>query len=87
MGASPARIIKLLAGNMILWIAIASLIAFPLIYYGMNQWLQNFAYKISIHPWMLVISSVVSIVVALLTTGILTMRAANTNPAETLRDE
>ena len=87
MGASPVRIIKLLAGNMILWIGIASLIAFPLIYYGMNQWLQNFAYKISIHPWMLVISSLVAIVVALLTTGILTLRAANTNPSETLKDE
>lgn len=87
MGASPGRIVKLLSGNMIKWIVIAALIAFPLIYYVMNQWLQEFAYKINIQIWMLLVSALIAIFIALITTGTLTLKAANTNPAETLRDE
>jgi len=87
MGASPGKIVKLLSGNIIRWILIASLIAFPLIYYVMNQWLQEFAYKINIQIWMLLVSALIAIVIALITTGTLTLKAANTNPAETLRDE
>ena len=87
MGASPGRIVKLLSGNMIRWIVIAAIIAFPLIYYVMNAWLQEFAYKIDIQLWMLLVSAVFAVVVALLTTSVLTFRAANTNPANTLRDE
>lgn len=87
MGASPNKIVTLLAGNMLTWIGIASFIAFPLVYLIMNNWLQGFAYKISIQFWMLLVSALAAIIIALFTTGGLTYRAANMNPAETLRDE
>jgi putative ABC transport system permease protein len=87
MGASPGIILKLLSSNMLKWIGVASLIAFPLIYYFMNNWLQEFAYRINIQVWMLIVPAIMAVVIALLTTSTLTLRAANTNPAETLRDE
>ena len=87
MGASPQAIVRLLSSNMLKWIGIASLIAFPLIYFVMDQWLQDYAYRIDIQVWMMLVSAFVAIIVALLTTSVLTIKAANTNPAETLKDE
>lgn len=87
MGASPGIIVRLLSLNMLKWIGLAAVISFPLIFYVMNAWLQDFAYKINIQLWMLLISAIFAVVVALLTTSVLTVRAANTNPAHTLRDE
>ena len=87
MGASPEKIVRLLSSNMLKWIGVASLIAFTLIYFIMNRWLQNYAYRIDIQPWMFLVSALVAIIIALLTTSVLTIKAANTNPADTLRDE
>ena len=87
MGATQTKIVKLLTSGMLKWIALASVIAFPLVYYFMNNWLQDFAYRIDIQFWMLLVSALLSIVVALTTTSVLTIKAANTNPAETLKDE
>ncbi|MFP3859996.1 MAG: ABC transporter permease [Bacteroidales bacterium] len=87
MGATQSRIVKLLTSDMLKWIALASVLALPLAYYVMNNWLQDFAYRIDIQFWMLIVSALLAIVVALTTTSVLTIKAANTNPAETLRDE
>ncbi|MFP4448601.1 MAG: ABC transporter permease [Bacteroidales bacterium] len=87
MGATQSRIVKLLTSDMLKWIALASVLALPLAYYVMNNWLQDFAYRIDIQFWMLLVSALLAIVVALTTTSVLTIKAANTNPAETLRDE
>jgi putative ABC transport system permease protein len=87
MGASRQAILGLFTTGMLRWILTASLISFPLIWYFMNQWLQNFSYRIDIRFWMLLLAALTATLVALLTTGTLTMRAANINPAQTLRDE
>jgi len=87
MGASPLAIVRLLSSNMLKWICVASIIAFPLIYFVMDRWLQDYAYRIDIQAWMMLVSAFVAIIVALLTTSVLTIKAANTNPAETLKDE
>ena len=87
MGASQVSIMRLFTVGMLKWIVVASLIAFPLILFFMNQWLQDFSYRIEIQVWMLLVSALGAALVAVVTTSTLTVRAANTNPAETLRDE
>ena len=87
LGASQANIVRLFNAGMLRWIGVASLIAFPLVWYFMNQWLQNFSYRIDLQPWILLVSASGAALIALLTTSTLTVKAANVNPAETLRDE
>jgi len=87
MGASHNSILRLFTLGMLKWIGVASLIAFPLILYFMNSWLNDFSSRIEIQPWMLLISAIGAALVALMTTSTLTLRAASVNPADTLRDE
>ena len=87
MGASVASIMILFSKEFVKLIIIAFFIAAPLAYYFMNQWLEGFAYRISI-PWYVYIIGVVStLVIALLTVSYRSAEAARSNPADTLRTE
>ena len=87
LGASVASIMVLFSKEFIKLIVIAFFIAAPLAYYFMNQWLQGFAYHISI-PWTVYIIGIVStLLIALVTVSYRSAEAARTNPAETLRTE
>ncbi len=87
MGASQGSILQLFNLGMLKWIGVACLLASPLIWYFMDQWLQNFTYRIQMQPWMLLVSALSAAGVATLTTSTLTWRAANINPADTLKEE
>jgi putative ABC transport system permease protein len=87
MGASAPRIMYLLSKQFIKWILIANLIAWPVAYFTMSKWLQNFAYRIDVHIWMFVLSTFVALLIALITVSYQTIKAARTHPVNSLRYE
>jgi putative ABC transport system permease protein len=66
---------------------VAILVAAPLAYWGMQQWLQTFAYRIDVGVGTLVAAGAVALVIALVTVSTQTLRAARIDPAEALRSE
>jgi putative ABC transport system permease protein len=66
-------------------VVIALLIASPLSWYIMNQWLQNFAYKVELSWWMFVAAGFVAVVIALATVSFQSIKAALANPVKSLR--
>ncbi|MGZ3767769.1 MAG: ABC transporter permease, partial [Mucilaginibacter sp.] len=68
-------------------IIIALLITSPMSWWLMHNWLQNFAYRISIPLWIFIISGLTAVAIALLTISFQTVRAAIANPVKNLRSE
>ncbi|MFK7982197.1 MAG: ABC transporter permease [Saprospiraceae bacterium] len=87
LGASVAGIVGLLSKDFLKLIGIALLLACPLAYYLMEEWLTNYAYRIDIGAGVFLIAGVLTIGVALLTVGMQSMKAAIANPVKTLRSE
>lgn len=87
LGASVSRLILLLNQDLVRLVIIGNLLAWPTAYFAMNKWLENFAYRISIKPGIFLLSSILSLMVALLVVGGKTVKAALVNPSETLRYE
>jgi putative ABC transport system permease protein len=69
------------------WVAIAFIIALPVVWYIMNEWLQNFAYKTGLSWWIFTLAGLCTLVIALLTVSWQSWRAATRNPVEALRYE
>ena len=87
LGASVINILSLLTREVIILIIVASLIAVPLTYYYMNNWLMNFAYRINI-SWLIFILAILSaMLIALLTVCYQSFKVANAKPVNTLRYE
>jgi len=87
LGANISGILQLVTREFILLVLVANIIAWPIAYYAMNKWLQDFAYRIDIGPGLFIISAVIAGVIALLTVSYQALKAARTNPAETLKYE
>lgn len=87
LGASVSRLVLLLNRDFVRLVVIGNLLAWPLAYFAMNKWLENFAYRISIRLEIFLLSSLLSLAVALLVVGAKTVKAALVNPSETLRYE
>ncbi|MCW3119231.1 MAG: FtsX-like permease family protein, partial [Chitinophagaceae bacterium] len=87
LGASVPGIVVMLSNNFLKLIAIAILVAFPVAWFAMNQWLQGFTYKIAIEWWMFAIAAVATIGIALLTVSYQSIKAALSNPVKSLRTE
>jgi putative ABC transport system permease protein len=87
LGATTSGILVLLNKDFVKRVLVANLIAWPLAYYAMNKWLQNFAYRIRINIWMFLVSAVIALVIALLTVSYQSLRAARGNPVDSLRYE
>ncbi|HEX9959073.1 MAG TPA: ABC transporter permease, partial [Fibrella sp.] len=87
LGASVASIVKLLSQDFLKLVVIAIVIASPLAWYAMNQWLQSFAYKIEIDWWVFALSGTLAVGIALLTVGFQGIKAALMNPVNSLRSE
>lgn len=87
LGSSVTQIIKLLSKDFIKLVFISFLIAFPIVYYLMSKWLQDFAYRISFSLWYVVLAAALTIVVALITIVSKSFFAAITNPVNSLRSE
>jgi putative ABC transport system permease protein len=87
MGASISSIILLLSKEFVKWILIANIIAWPIAYFTMNRWLQNFAYRINIGLGTFIIAGLLALVIAVLTIGYQAVKAAKGNPVDALRYE
>lgn len=87
LGAGVHNIVSLLSTNFLKPVIIAMFVAFPIAWYVMSRWLQDFAYKIDIEWWMFAIAGLLTIVIALLTVSYQSIRAALTNPVKGLRTE
>jgi putative ABC transport system permease protein len=87
LGATVSNIVILLSKQFTRLVLVANIIAWPLAYFAMRQWLQSFAYRIGIGFWMFVLASVLVFVIALATISFLAVKAALANPADALRYE
>ena len=87
LGASVSTVVLLLSGEFVLLVGIANLIAWPVAYYAMNAWLQNFAYRIDLDVWPFVMGGFLALFIALTTVSHQAWKAACTNPVDALRYE
>lgn len=86
-GAKISDVLIILNKNIIKWIVIAFVIACPIAWYAMHEWLNNFAYKTELSLWIFAIAGILALGIALLTVSFLSWKAATRNPVEGLRYE
>ena len=87
LGASVRDIVMLLSKEFTKWILAANLIAWPLAYYMMNRWLENFAYRINVKWDIFIFAGILTAVIAFFTISFHSMRAAKSNPVDALKYE
>ena len=87
IGAPVAQIIYLLLKDLITLVLVACLIALPLAWFFMHQWLMDFAIHIRLSPWLFLNTALVMTLFAILTLSLRTLKAARANPVDALRDE
>jgi putative ABC transport system permease protein len=87
LGASVSSIVGLLSKDFLKLVAIAAIIAFPVAWYAMNNWLQDFAYRTNISWWIFIIAGIIAAAIALFTISFQAIKAALTNPVKNLRTE
>jgi putative ABC transport system permease protein len=87
LGASVSGIIRLLGKEFVFLILVAWVIAFPISWWAMNRWLQDFAYRINIDVWVFVVAGLAALSIAALSIGMQAIRAAVANPVKSLRTE
>ncbi len=86
-GAKSIKIFLLLSKEYLVLVLISILIASPLAWFGINKWLQSYAYRITLNPWIFAVVGLIVLFIALLTVGLQSYRAARKNPVEALRYE
>ena len=86
-GARIGQVLYSLNRNFIKWVAIAFVISFPITYYTMNKWLEDFAYKTSLSWWVFALAGLAALVITIITVSWISWRAATRNPVEALRYE
>jgi putative ABC transport system permease protein len=87
LGASVPNIVMLLSKEFLKLIIIANVVAWPITYFAMNKWLQNFVYRTGINAFIFLTSAVIALVIATITVFGQSVKAAHSNPVEILRHE
>ncbi|PSR55333.1 macrolide export ATP-binding/permease MacB [Adhaeribacter arboris] len=87
LGASTTGIVSLLSKDFLKLVLLANILAWPIAWYGMHQWLQDFAYRTPISWWTFGLATVLAVIIALLTVSFHAIKAAGSNPANALRSE
>ena len=87
LGASVTDVLVALTKDFTKWVLIANFIAWPIAWYAINMWLQNFAYRIEISWWTFLFSGGIALIIALTTVSIQAIKAATANPVKSLRYE
>jgi putative ABC transport system permease protein len=87
LGADVPTIVTLLSKDFLKLVLIAAIVAFPIAWFAMDKWLQDFAYRTSIHWWIFFLALMIATVVALFTISFQAIRAARRNPVKSLRTE
>jgi putative ABC transport system permease protein len=86
-GSSNIQVLVLLNKDFVRWVVIAIVIATPVAWYALNNWLKNYAYKTTLSWWIFILSGLIVLTVALLTVSLQSWRASRRNPVEALRYE
>lgn len=87
LGASVPGITGLLSKDFLKLVGLAAIVAFPIAWWAMHNWLQQYSYRIGISGWIFVAAAGIAVTVALLTISFQTIRAATANPVKSLRTE
>jgi putative ABC transport system permease protein len=87
LGSSVMQVVKLLSTDFTKWVILANLIALPVAYITMQKWLQSFAFKTDINLFVFVIAGGSALLISFLTVSYQTIKAANTNPVNSLKYE
>lgn len=87
IGASTMQIVGLLSKDFLKLVLIALVIATPIAWFGMNRWLQDFAFAISLSWWIFALAGILAIGIAFLTVSFQSIKAAMANPIQSLRDD
>lgn len=87
LGASVFSITSLLSIDFLKLVMISFLIASPIAWYTMNQWLKNYEYRIHIEWWVFIMACLLSATIAIITIGFQSIKAATSNPVKSLRTE
>jgi len=87
LGASAGNIVRMLSVDFLKLVLIASLIAFPVAWWAMHKWLQDFAYRVNMGWWVFAIAGISSVIIALATISFQAIKAAMANPVKSLRTE
>jgi predicted permease len=87
LGASVASIVTLLASDFLKLVLVAIVVASPLAWYAMNQWLSDFAYRIDMPWWVFILSGLLAVLIAFVTISFRSVKAALMNPVKSLRSE
>lgn len=87
LGATISSILVLVSKDFLKLIVLALIVATPIAWYGINQWLTNYAFHIEVNGWAFALAGVIAIVVTLLTVGSQAFKSAVANPAESLKSE
>jgi putative ABC transport system permease protein len=87
LGASTSQIIMLLSREFLILVGIGVVIAVPMAWLAGSKWLQDFAYRIDISGWMFALAAGIAIVIAFLSVGLQSLKAANANPVTSLKAE
>jgi ABC-type antimicrobial peptide transport system permease subunit len=86
-GAKSIELYSLLSKEYTIWVIISIIIGSPIAWYVMNQWLKNYAYHITLNPWIFAVVGLIVLFIALLAVGLQSYNAARKNPVEALRYE
>lgn len=87
LGSSIPQIFVLLSKDFIKWVIVANLIAWPVSFYLMDNWLQNFAYRTEIGYFVFIYSAILALFIALITVSFQSLKAAFANPVNSLKYE
>jgi putative ABC transport system permease protein len=87
LGASSGGILLLLSKQFSLWVLLSNIVAWPVAYFLVRRWLDNFAYRIELSPWPFILSGAAAWLVAVVTVSFKTGRAALSDPVQSLRYE
>lgn len=87
LGASVAKIVFLLSRQFTKWVVVANIISWPIAYFLMNSWLENFAYRTNLELTSFILAGCAALFIALLTVGYQTVKAAYRNPVDSLHYE
>ena len=87
LGATASNIVALLSKEFTKWVIVANAFAWPIAYFALNKWLQSYAYKTNVALWSFILSGVIALLIALLTVSYQSVKAALTNPVDSLRYE
>jgi putative ABC transport system permease protein len=87
LGSSVTGIVVMLSKDFVILILIAFILASPVGWFAVNRWLQDFAYRMDLNAWLFIITVLAGVIIAIITVGYQTLRAANSNPVNSLRNE